>query len=101
MEMSQRGNTDRADIPLTREDVKRLLQSSSVEVLDLSQQNLLGVDLSGLDLSKANLEGANLSHTILKCTWTFGGKPLGKIIPMMLSACTILQDSTENKAYTR
>jgi hypothetical protein len=58
--------TGRVDKPLTRRDVERLLRELSIaDQLDLSAQNLSGIDLTNFDLTKATLSGANLTRAIL------------------------------------
>jgi hypothetical protein len=67
MNIDVQGITAQGDRPLTRADVERLLHEvGSSNILNLSGQNMAGIDLvkfrlMGTDLSDANLSGANLS----------------------------------------
>jgi len=59
----------KAAFPLTRADVEQLLSSvKRPSQLDLSLQNLRGIDLSYLDLQGANLQGADLQGANLRGT---------------------------------
>src|SRR6266487_193167 len=59
-------NTDRADRPLTREDVEELLQRvGSSDRLNLEGRNLRSIDLSNLNLARAILRRTDLRDAIL------------------------------------
>src|SRR5438876_1046901 len=62
MNLDNNVTTDRADGPLTRADIELRIQNvGGSNRLDVSGQNLEGIDLSEANLSGANLSGANLS----------------------------------------
>lgn len=66
MSIDIKNRVDRDDKPLTRFDVERLLQEvGSTDKLDLSDRNLMRIDLSNFDLTRANLRGANLRRANL------------------------------------
>ena len=48
-----------------REDLDHLLRTNECADCDLSQANLIGMNLRGADLSDANLQGANLRGAAL------------------------------------
>ena len=48
-----------------REDLDQLLRTNECSDCDLSQANLIGMNLRGADLSDANLQGANLRGAAL------------------------------------
>src|SRR2546422_791512 len=71
MNLNNHVTTDRADRPLIRADIEQHIQNvGGSNKLDVSGQNLQGIDLSGAnlseaDLSEADLSGANLSEADL------------------------------------
>src|SRR5690348_4831924 len=66
MNIGIQGATARKDRPLTKADVERRLQEiGSPNKLNLTLENLEGVDLSHFSLDGANLSGANLHNANL------------------------------------
>ena len=66
MNTERQAETEKAGSPLTRADVELLCREAGRSVIDLSSQNLQGIDLSYMDLRGANLSGAHLQGAYLR-----------------------------------